>query len=312
MLELYPALTPLRQGWLPVGHTHQLHWEVSGNPQGIPVVWLHGGPGSSASPLHRRFFDPDRFLIIQYDQRGCGKSLASERLAYNRTADLVDDLEILRQSFGLSTWSVVGGSWGGALALAYAQQHANVISQLLLRSPFLCSADEIDRFMHHPPSACLKAWQALAKHIPRSSTENLLDYGYRVFCQESDIAKQSALAVSWAHYEAAMNAFPEAAPVFDITASAGLIGRYQVQCHYLKNKCFVQREDLLHAQPLHHINLTIIHGEEDALCPIDNAWAIQALAPSAQRIILPGCGHELATQPMTQALLRTIADWSHR
>jgi len=309
MIQLFPSPSPIRQGWLPVGDGHALHWEISGNIKGIPVVWLHGGPGSSSSPLHRCFFDPERFLIIQYDQRGCGKSRAQDPLVQNQTADLVADLELLRGLFGLSTWSVVGGSWGGALALAYAQKHSSVIDHLLLRSPFLCSATEIEQFMNHPPAACMPQWLALYKHLPKDSTESLLSFGHRVFCQEHDLASQSALALSWARYESAMNAYPEPAPEFLLQTGESLISRYQVQCHYLAHQCFVTRDDLLVAEPLNQLDMTLIHGQEDALCPVSNSLAIHAVTPGSTLIRLPGCGHELATQPMQQALLGAVAKW---
>ncbi len=309
MIELFPELPPIRQGWLPVGDGHALHWELSGNIKGIPVVWLHGGPGSCASPLHRRFFDPKRFLIIQYDQRGCGKSLATQVLTHNQTDDLVNDLEQLRHFLGLTTWSVVGGSWGGALALAYAQKYSAHIEHLLLRSPFLCSQAEIDGFMKHPPAACFAQWQALNHMGSDSRAETLLEFGYRVFCQDSDIAVQASLALRWARYESAMNAYPDAAPEWLLQTGEPLISRYQVQCHYLLNKCFVTREALLQPDALQHIDLSLIHGEDDALCPVNNSAAIHALAPASMLIRLPHCGHELATQSMQQALLDTIAGW---
>ncbi len=310
MFELFPELLPSRQGWLPVGEGHALHWELSGNSKGIPVVWLHGGPGSCASPLHRRFFDPQRFLIIQYDQRGCGKSRALEALAHNQTQDLVADLEKLRQFLGLETWSVVGGSWGGALALAYAQKHSAHIEHLLLRSPFLCSPAEIEAFMSHPPAACMTPWQALHRHVPDTQAETLLQFGYRVFCLERDVALQALLALSWARYESAMNAYPESAPVLNLQSGESLISRYQVQCHYLFNQCFTTREVLLRPEGLKNIDLTLLHGEEDALCPVSNSQAIHALARDSKLIRLPHSGHELATPTMQQALLKAVASWS--
>ena len=309
MIKLFPELSAFRQGWLPVSDGHAVHWELSGNVKGKPVVWLHGGPGSCASPLHRRFFDPKRFLIIQYDQRGCGKSQSVDPLISNQTKDLVQDLECLREFLGLTTWSVVGGSWGGALALAYAQQYSERIAQLLLRSSFLCSTDEIDGFMNHPPATCLPQWQALRQQVPEIETESLLDFGYRIFCLEHDVTAQSALALRWAQYESAMNAYPDHAPVWTLQSGESLITRYQVQCHYLFNKCFVTREALLLSEALKKIDLTLIHGENDALCPVNNSEVIHAIAPDSTLIKLPLCGHELATQPMQQALLNAVASW---
>ena len=309
MPELFPDLNPIRHGWLPVGDGHSLHWEISGNLKGKPVVWLHGGPGSSASPMHRRFFDPDRFLIIQYDQRGCGSSRSVHPLEQNQTADLVEDLERLRQFFGLNTWSVVGGSWGGALALAYAQKYAFVVEHLLLRSPFLCSPAEIDHFMNHPPAACLTHWQALKSHLPLNSSESLLAFGHRVFCEQNNLVSQSALAMSWSQYESAMNDYPAPAQALQLDSGVSQIPRYQIQCHYLMNHCFVTQDALLAPDNLNRMDITLIHGEDDALCPVTNSEAILAVVPGAKLVRLPGCGHALGTQPMQHAMLGAIASW---
>ena len=306
MTQLFPELFSFRQGLLQLDHGHSMDWELSGNDKGKPVVWLHGGPGSCASPLHRRFFDPKRFLIIQYDQRGCGQSHAIDPLQHNQTNALVQDLEQLRAFLGLTAWSVVGGSWGGALALAYAQQYSAHIEHLLLRSPFLCSPAEVDAFMNHPPASCMPLWDALKRRVCDTGTESLLEYGYRVFCLEHDITVQSALALSWAQYESAMNAYPDPAPEWALQSGEALITRYQIQCHYLYHKCFVTREALLRPEALNKMNLTLVHGEQDALCPVNNSETIHAIAPNSTLIKLPHCGHALGTQAMQQALLGAV------
>lgn len=308
-LELYPDLPVLQQGWLPVGDGHAIYWQLSGNLKGLPVVWLHGGPGSAASPLHRRFFDPDRFLIIQYDQRGCGLSRAEHRLVHNQTSDLVSDIEKLRVFLSITRWSVVAGSWGAGLALAYAQKHNSAIEHLLLRSTFLCSPAETDMFMNHPPQACLERWQDLNRQLPRNGTESLLEYGHRVFCLEQNTATQSALALSWARYESAMNAFPEPPPEIDLTSGETLISRYQIQCHYLFHGCFVTRSALLAPDALQELDITLIHGVEDALCPVSNSEAVFKAVPRAQLINVPDCGHDLANHAMQEALLGVIGTW---
>jgi proline iminopeptidase len=180
---------------------------------------------------------------------------------------------------------------------------------MLLRSSFLCSPQEITQFMCHPPAACESSWQQLMQQMPATGHEDLLTYGHRVFCLEHDQATQATLARAWAHYESAMNAYPFASPDFDMPAGEVMIPRYQIQCHYLANGCFVTREQLLAPEALRQLSLTLIHGEQDALCPLSNSHAIYECAPLAQLIRVPGCGHELAIPPMQDALLEAIAKW---
>lgn len=297
-----------REGWLPVGAGHHIYWQTSGNPEGVPVVWLHGGPGSSSSPLHRSVFDPAFFHIIQFDQRGCGRSLPTGDINDNRTSDLVSDIERLRLFLDIPDWIVVGGSWGGALALAYAQQHSAVIRRLLLRSTFLCSRREIDAFLHNPRDRCQAVWQALMACVPRTG-EDLLGYGYRVFCLENHPEEQSRLALAWARYESAQNAYPSVAPDLDLTSGMTLVPRYRVQCHYLHHGCFTTRETLLDSEALLGLDVTLIHGMDDAVCPYENSLAIKRVLPQAKLVGVAHGGHDLTHPAMLAAVKQVIAEW---
>lgn len=308
--KLFVESSPLGQGWLPVGNGHQLHWQTSGNPEGMPVVWLHGGPGSSASPLHRRFFDPTLFWIIQYDQRGCGRSLPLGEIGHNETVDLIADIERLRQHLSLERWSVVGGSWGGALALLYAQAHPERIDRMLCRSPFLCTQAEIENFMEHPPEGCRERWEGLQSHVPKHSGQSILEFGYRVFCLDQDVKKQSQLAQSWMAYEAAMNVYPAQAPALGLPGSDALIARYRIQSHYLWHRCFVDKNILTHNHKLTDIPLTLVHGDMDALCPFTNSLEIQRALPQAKLVRVAGGGHDLTDPGMLSATFKEIALWS--
>ena len=307
---LFPDLRPIREGWLAVGAGHEIYWQVSGNPKGIPVVWLHGGPGSSASPLHRRFFDPARYLMIQYDQRGCGRSLPQGSIVTNQTQNLIDDLEQLRLYFGLSSWSVVGGSWGGALALMYAQAHPDAVNRLLLRSPFLCTKEEIERFVQAPPPQCMESWRKLHDQIPEGSKESILDYGYRTFSQSKDSEAQTRLARAWAAYESAMNAYPAPAPQMSLSELKPMIARYRVQCHYLANQCFAQSGVLTFPKKLEGMGLTLIHGNQDALCPVENSLLIQRLVSDTKLLRVQGAGHDLTDVKMVAAMRQVIETWT--
>jgi proline iminopeptidase len=307
--KLFAEIQPVAQGWLAVGDGHQLHWQASGNPEGIPVVWLHGGPGSSASPLHRRFFDPARFWIVQYDQRGCGQSLPVGAIEHNETSYLIADIESLREHLAIPRWSVVGGSWGGALALLYAQAHPDRINRMLCRSPFLCTKAEIEDFMEHPPEECREPWEALQSLVPQHSKQTVLEFGYRVFCLEKDIQKQAQLAQAWANYEAAMNVYPIQAPSIGFGSHDALIARYRIQSHYLWHRCFVEQNILAQAHRMSNIPLTLVHGDTDALCPFQNSLDIQCAVPQANLIRVAGGGHDLTHPGMLGAMLQALASW---
>ena len=307
--KLFPEIAASAQGWLDVGDGHEIHWQASGNPDGMPVVWLHGGPGSSASPLHRRFFDPEVFWIIQFDQRGCGRSRPAGAIQHNKTSDLIADIERLRMCLGLSTWSVVGGSWGGALGLLYAMKHPERIDRMLLRSPFLCTPAEIENFMEHPPEACRERWQSLKSQVPQSSGRTVLEYGYQVFCLENNLAEQLSLGAAWASYEAAMNVYPAEAPASVAPDGAAIIARYRIQSHYLKHRCFVREDFLADAQTLGNKPLTLVHGDMDALCPIANSQAIHRLVPRAKLVQVKGAGHDLTDPGVLAAMFAELQLW---
>lgn len=307
--KLFPEIPASAQGWLEVGDGHEIHWQTSGNPEGVPVVWLHGGPGSSASPLHRRFFDPEMFWIIQFDQRGCGRSRPAGAIRHNEISDLIADIERLRSYLGLSTWSVVGGSWGGALGLLYAMQHPERIERMLLRSPFLCTTAEIENFMEYPPEACRERWQRLKSLVPQSSGQTVLEYGYQVFCLENNLAEQLRLAEAWASYEAAMNVYPSEAPSPGALDGSAMIARYRIQSHYLKHRCFVTRDLLAQAQTLSKIPLTLVHGDMDALCPVANSQAIHGLVSQAKFVRVKGAGHDLTDSGVLAATFAELQLW---
>lgn len=324
---LFPDVLPKQQEWLDVGAGHRIYFQVSGNPHGIPVVWLHGGPGSSSTEFHRRFLNPSKFWIIQFDQRGCGKSEPSGAIVFNQTQDLIDDIERLREHLGLTRWHVVGGSWGGALALIYAQAHPNVVARVLLRSPFLCTQSEIDSYMERPPEACRERWQSFKSQLPLTVNESMLACCHRVFCEEQDPATQARIARAWVAYESAMNLFPKApsqsaqptqpsqiahthTTATQTTADEALIARYRVHCHYLKHGCFIDGEVLAKPQVLRSLDLTIVHGEEDALCPIQNSVTIKQMAPQTRLIKVAGAGHDLSDKGISAATFSEIERWS--
>lgn len=307
--ELFPSITPFREGWLTLDHAHQMHWQLSGNPSGTPVVWIHGGPGSSSSPLHRRLFDPEKFLIIQYDQRGCGQSKPRGCIEQNTTTDLVADLERLRKALGISRWSVVGGSWGAALALLYAQAYTQAVDRLLLRSPFLCTANEIERYFSHPPQACQHMLDRIAQACQQLGSASIPACSYRVFCQDNDVSSQTRLARAWVAYEASMDAYPISITAPTRFDDQSLIVRYRIHMHYLQHQCFVNHSVLERAHLLSDVDLTLIHGDQDALCPFENSLSIQRSIPHARLVTVTGAGHNMFDERMIHAVHTQIRRW---
>ena len=309
-LALFPVLEPFDSGLLALDHGHQMHWQASGNPDGKPVLWIHGGPGSSASPLHRRLFDPTRFLIIQYDQRGCGRSEPHGDTAANTTSDLLQDIEHLRHALGIVRWDVAGGSWGATLALLYVQAHPDAVDRVLLRSTFLGTGAEIDAFLHEPQGACEAPWLQLRDACSNHGVGSILDISHRVFCEQSDNAAQCQLARAWVQYESAMDAYPAVAPSLSRFDDSALIARYQVHTHYLQHRCFLKQAVLSNTEVMRGLDLTLVHGEADALCPFANSVMIQRSVPHATLVPVAGAGHNMFDNRMLEALLMQFQTWT--
>src|SRR5579864_3439985 len=198
--ELYPPIEPIRTGRVQRDDIHCLYWEECGNPEGAPVLFLHGGPGAGCSPEHRRFFDPQRYRILLFDQRGAGRSTPAAEIRNNTTAHLVQDIEALRQMFGVSTWHVFGGSWGSTLALAYAQEHPDTCSSLTLRGIFLLRKSEVHWFLHGMRYFAPQAWEAFANFLPAELRDDLLEGYWRLLNDGSPEVRRNA-AIAWASYE---------------------------------------------------------------------------------------------------------------
>ena len=319
VFKSFASIEPFKKGLFELDHGHRMHWQLSGHPEGRPVLLIHGGPGSSSSALHRRLFDPEKFLIIQYDQRGCGLSEPKGATQSNTTPDLIADIERLRHELGVARWSVMGSSWGGTLTLLYVQAYPDVIDRVLLRSPFLASAAEIDGFVYSPRPSCQAVWTQLEQACRQGHTDSpgktpILAHSYRTFCVEDDPVEQSKLARVWMNYESAMDAYP--VPVTPTTDFGGrfddraLIARYQVHTHYLQHRCFVTRTVLEQPGALHKIDLTLVHGDQDALCPFENSVVIQRAAPHANLVQVPGAGHSMFNERMIAALVEQFQAWA--
>jgi proline iminopeptidase len=271
---------------------HRIYWEASGNPQGIPVLFVHGGPGSGTSPSQRRFFDPARYRIILFDQRGCGRSIPHGELTDNTTPHLIADMEALRRELGIETWLVFGGSWGSTLALAYAQAHPERCRGLVLRGIFLCRKSEIDWFLVGIRVFFPEAQRKLEDFIPESERHDLLTAFHRRLV-DPDPAVHRPAAYEWATFEASCSTLlpnPDLVSAFGGEKTALSLSR--IEAHYFVNNIFLPDNSLLaNVDRIRAIPAIIVQGRYDAVCPIVSADELARAWPEARYVIVPDAGH---------------------
>jgi proline iminopeptidase len=309
--ELHPSIEPYRSGRLAVDEIHTVYWEECGNPAGVPVVFLHGGPGAGCSPEHRRFFDPQRYRIVLFDQRGAGRSTPHGEVGNNTTAHLVRDIEALRGMLEIRAWHVFGGSWGSTLALAYAQEHPQVCLSLTLRGIFLLRAAEVDWFLHGLRHFAPQAWDTFVGFLPEHLRGDLLE-GYWTQLNDPAPEVRRAAANSWASYEARSvtlrSSGSAAADPSTPSASQTAVGLARLEVHYMRANRFDPDDRLLRrVARVRQIPCAIVQGKYDLLCPPVTAVALHAAWPEATLQIIDDAGHS-AFEPGIRAALVTIMD----
>jgi proline iminopeptidase len=289
---LYPEIEPYDAGMLDLDGVHRMYWEQSGNPRGMPVLFLHGGPGAGAAPGHRRFFDPAHYRIVIFDQRGAGRSTPLGELRDNTTPHLVADIETLRTHLGIERWLVFGGSWGSTLALAYSEAHPERCTGLILRGIFLCRKSEIDWFLYGLRNLFPEAWHAFAGAIPESERGDLLAaYHKRLTDPDPDVHMRAARA--WSIYEGSCSTLlpnPETVAYFagDVVA----LGLARIEAHYFSHDIFMPDNSLLaNIGRIRGIPGVIVQGRYDAVCPIVSADDVHRAWPEAEYVIVPDAGH---------------------
>jgi len=292
---LYPAIEPYKSGMLDVGDGHSLYWELCGNPSGKPVIFLHGGPGGGSSPDHRRQFDPERYNILVFDQRGCGKSTPYASLEANTTWHLVDDIEKLRTEVtGVDKWMVFGGSWGSTLALAYAQKYPDRVTELVLRGIFLFDQYEVDWLYKEGGAASIypEAWGAFLSIIPESERGNTIE-AYRKQLTSDDKEVQLRAAKAWSGWEGAtVTLLPSPATIEHFTSPEVAIAVARIENHYMANKGWLEEGQLLRgAEALRAIPAVIVQGRHDSCTPPKAAWALKQAWPEVELNIVPDGGH---------------------
>lgn len=316
---LFPELEPHVTGQLAVDMRHALYWEVSGNPYGVPVVFLHGGPGGGCLPYHRQFFDPAFWRIILFDQRGAGRSGPNAEITDNTTWHLISDMERLRAHLNVERWLLFGGSWGSTLALAYAQAYPERCLGLVLRGIFLARPQEIDWFMEGMRVVFPEAWRAFAGFLPEIERTDLLGSYHRRLI-DPDPAIHLPAAIAWDRYEAAcVTLLPTSTSGAGDDAAASLaIAR--IEAHYFVNRAFLSDDELLQqVDRIRHLPCTIVQGRYDIVCPPVTADALARAWPEAEYLVIPDAGHSVrepgtlrelvaATERMRVRLADLLAD----
>ena len=313
---LYPGIDAYRTGRLRVSPIHELYFEESGNPDGKPVVFLHGGPGSGAEPGHRSFFNPKRYRIVLFDQRGAGRSTPHACLEDNGTWQLVEDMELLREHLKIDRWQLFGGSWGATLALAYAERYPQHVSELVLRGVFLVRRSEIQWFYEHGGASHLfaDAFEDYQNHIPEDERQSLL-YAYHRRLTASDPAVQYAAARAWAQWEGRTSRLlPDPNLLQRMMADRFALALARIESHYFVNHGFLETDDQLlrDAERIRHLPGVIIQGRYDVVCPLASAWALHRVWPEADLRIIPDAGHSAMEAGIMHELISATDRFAER
>jgi proline iminopeptidase len=308
MRTLYPEIEPYDSGHFSVTPVHQLYYEQCGNPKGKPVVFLHGGPGAGLVPDYRRFFDPEAYRVILFEQRGSGRSLPHASLDDNTTWHLVQDIERLREHLGVEQWLVFGGSWGSTLALAYAETHPDKVSGLVLRGIFLSRPKETSWFYEDSQGASAifpDKWEEYVRIIPEAERGDMIAAYYRRLTSEDESVRLEA-ARAWSIWEAsALKLLPDQKLIDDFSEPETAIALARIECHYFMNNCFFDTDNYLleHIDRIRHIPAVIVHGRYDVICPFMNAWDLHRAWPEAKLNIIADAGHSVTEAGIADALV---------
>ena len=306
MLSLYPDIKPYVTHSLAVEPPHLLYVEETGNPNGLPVLFVHGGPGAGCEPYHRRFFDPEVYRIVLFDQRGCGHSKPHASLEGNTTQALVADMESIRQHLGIERWLLFGGSWGSTLSLVYAEAHPERVAGLILRGIFLCRPDEIRWFYQEGASWLFPdAWEEFLAPIPVDERGDLLQAYYQRLSGDDEIARM-ACAKAWSVWEGRTSTLKPNKHVIDhFAAPFTALSLARIESHYFVNNIFLDDNQILRdVGRLADIPAVIVHGRYDVVCPLRNAWELHQAWPDSDLEIIGDAGHSAAEPGTVDALIR--------
>jgi len=306
MTHLYPEIDPYNQFNLKVSDLHTIHIEESGNPNGKPVIFLHGGPGGGIEPIYRQYFDPEKWRIIIFDQRGCGKSTPHAELAENTTWELVDDIEKIREYLGIEKWVVFGGSWGSTLSLSYAITHPERCKALVLRGIFMIRNKEIDWFYQEGASNIYPdAWEQYVKPIPEDERHDMVAAYYKRLTSKDESVRLEA-AKAWSIWEASTSKLIQSDDYLHQFEDAKVAEAFaRIECHYFTHGGFFKSENWLleNVDKILHIPTVIVQGRYDVVCPMVSAWELHRAFPEADFEIVQDAGHSMTEKGIAAKLV---------
>ncbi len=314
MAPLYPPLEPADSGEIPVSGIHRIHWERSGNLDGIPVVVLHGGPGAGSHPSYRQYFDPEKWNIIQFDQRGCGNSTPFAELAGNTTHDLISDIEAVRIHLGIGTWAVFGGSWGSTLALCYAIEFPERIRTMFLRGIFMCRRSELQWFYQEGASHIYPdAFEPYRNHIPVDEQHDLIK-AYHVRLTSEDEKVRLAAAEHWTRWEMTTSKLiPNSEELAKTIDAHFALPFARIENHYFMNNAFLEDKHVLrHVERYRHIPSVIVQGRYDVVCPAKSAWELHKAWPESEFHIIQDAGHSVSEPGIAARLIEATNAFADR
>lgn len=314
ILKPYPPIVPYRQGVLDTGDGHEIYWELCGNPNGIPVVFLHGGPGGGCSPAQRQMFDPDKYCILLFDQRGCGRSVPHASLENNTTWHLVADIERLRVIAGVEKWIVFGGSWGSTLALAYAQTHPDRVMGLILRGIFTLRKEELSWYYQEGASWIFPdKWDEFVAPIPLSERGDMMA-AYRKRLIGEDTQEQKKAAIAWSVWEGStLTLYPDVSMVSQHLDAGYALAFSRIENHYFVHGGWMDEGQLLNnIDIIRHIPAIIVQGRYDMATPVKTAWELHKAWPEAQFHLIDDAGHAMSEPGIMRALLEATNHFAQK
>ncbi|MDF2183051.1 prolyl aminopeptidase [Neptuniibacter sp. CAU 1671] len=306
MRTLYPEIYAHAEYQIRVSSLHTLYAEESGNPNGIPVLFVHGGPGGGCSPQHRRFFDPEKYRIILFDQRGCGRSTPHACLEDNHTQALIDDMEQIRNQLGIDEWLLFGGSWGSTLSLLYAQAHPERVIGLILRGIFLCRQQDLNWFYQQGADAIFPDyWQDYLQPVPPLKRDNLLKAYHELLTSPNEVARMAA-AKAWSVWEGRCSTLDPNPDVVEHFADPHVaLAMARIEAHYFINHAFIEADQILqNCSTIAHLKTIIVHGRYDMVCPLNQAHALYQELPESELHIVRNAGHSAFEPGITDNLVR--------